>query len=398
MMTGEKPRSKAPVSIQFLVVPTNNCDPLPSATMRTAPKCGSISLSMPVGFRSASKSTRRPSLPPPDIRPPSFNEHNVNMDPSWIFLNQWEKIDCGSVFEFSLITVSGNNWARVFLLLLLLLTWRIAQLCSCRVPTRQCCHLNRPIWYHRFVWTTGRWRTLVSRGLQTRPCVCRGYHLGPRSKRRYDFCQLLRFDFDPMDEIRRPLLCQRSTAKTNNRNISHGRHNRTEPNRCSVKTKSVQLTRVSVILWPFSPRCHSHTDIILSGASSMAANKEPLSARLKHKLFTEPVNSPFPMIAIVANDTEFHTLICGWKQKKILLVSLCVFVCKWVTCGKSQRVTAASTNRKRDPAKNIFCCKFSLKYSPMHQIGRGQRIGPLRLEVYLDEWTGCCGTGCARRE
>lgn len=67
-------------------------------------------------------------------------------------------------------------------------------------------------------------------------------------------------------------------------------------------------TRVSVILCPFSPRCHSHTDIILSGESSIAASRAPLSARLKHKLFTEPVNSPYPITAIVANDTEFHTL------------------------------------------------------------------------------------------
>lgn len=87
-----------------------------------------------------------------------------------------------------------------------------------------------------------------------------------------------------------------------------------ERNICAI------LTLVSVILWPFSPRCHSHTEIILSGESSMAANNAPLSARLKHKLFTEPVKSPFPIIATVANDTEFQTRMCG-----------CENPCEWET-------------------------------------------------------------------
>lgn len=84
------------------------------------------------------------------------------------------------------------------------------------------------------------------------------------------------------------------------------------------------LTLVSVILWPFSPRCHSHTEIILSGESSIAASNAPLSARLKHKLFTEPVKSPFPMMATVANDTEFQTRMCGCKdQQKKRVVNNC---------------------------------------------------------------------------
>lgn len=72
-----------------------------------------------------------------------------------------------------------------------------------------------------------------------------------------------------------------------------------------------QLTRVSVTLWPLSPRCHSHTEIILSAESSIATIIEPLSARLKHKLFTEPVSSPTPITITVAKDTEFQIRMCG---------------------------------------------------------------------------------------
>ena len=40
--TSEKPSSKDPDKMQFLVEPTNNCDPLPCATVLTPPKCPAI--------------------------------------------------------------------------------------------------------------------------------------------------------------------------------------------------------------------------------------------------------------------------------------------------------------------------------------------------------------------
>lgn len=88
MMTGENPKSKLPVSIQFRVVPMSNWEPFPSAIMRTAPKCCSTSVSMPVGLRSESNNLIRPSLPPPVRKLPSFNVHSVKIEPSCTFLNE----------------------------------------------------------------------------------------------------------------------------------------------------------------------------------------------------------------------------------------------------------------------------------------------------------------------
>lgn len=41
----------------------------------------------------------------------------------------------------------------------------------------------------------------------------------------------------------------------------------------------------------------------------MAIRSDPASARLNDKQLIEPVNSPTPIIAVVANETEFHTLM-----------------------------------------------------------------------------------------
>lgn len=49
----------------------------------------------------------------------------------------------------------------------------------------------------------------------------------------------------------------------------------------------------------------------------MATSNAPPSALLNDKQLTEPVNSPFPIIAIVASDTEFQTRMWGYKQVKI---------------------------------------------------------------------------------
>lgn len=76
-------------------------------------------------------------------------------------------------------------------------------------------------------------------------------------------------------------------------------------------TFCMTLTLVSVTRSPFSPFCQSHTEIIFSGESSIAVRREPPSARLKEMQLTEPVNSPAPITATVAKDTEFHTLMWG---------------------------------------------------------------------------------------
>lgn len=124
----------------------------------------------------------------------------------------------------------------------------------------------------------------------------------------YDFYQRLQFDFDPMDGIPQRQRYQRNTVNQELKKKKQITEFELRVFLCVYKMRRI-FTRVSVILCPFSPRCHSHTDIILSGESSIAANNAPLSARLKHKLFTEPANSPYPMTLMVANDTEFHTLI-----------------------------------------------------------------------------------------
>jgi hypothetical protein len=51
--TGVRPKSKLPINIQFLVVPTSSCEPRPSATTRTGPV--KITLISKITFNEAGK-------------------------------------------------------------------------------------------------------------------------------------------------------------------------------------------------------------------------------------------------------------------------------------------------------------------------------------------------------
>lgn len=132
-IAGLKPISTSPTRIQFLVVPTNNWEPLPSESVRIPPKWSSICsmniiifnvliflnniwkmqdkwnwesfyvrynlkikfnglacASSPVRFKDASKCKILPSFPPPVIMLPFFRTHMEKIDPSWRFLTNLE--------------------------------------------------------------------------------------------------------------------------------------------------------------------------------------------------------------------------------------------------------------------------------------------------------------------
>lgn len=156
-IAGLKPISTSPTRMQFLVVPTNSWEPLPSESVRIPPKwssicgeyvllfyfsslpfirkCTAIKLekhveifylkskiellrlacaSSPVMFRDESKCKILPSFPPPVIILPFFKTHIEKIDPSWRFLTSLE-IVLVPTLKYRIINIAkAKNRIRIF--------------------------------------------------------------------------------------------------------------------------------------------------------------------------------------------------------------------------------------------------------------------------------------------